>query len=111
MRLDQFVHVELESWLTARANVSVFCPSTSGTCSSCRLKNMYIYGRQGTCLPWFLLSSHQDLFASNMRYLKASSVLYALSCCIKLAMAVASTDSYRDADFGQTGYLPNHNMV
>lgn len=24
--------------------------------------------------------------------------------------AVASTDSYTDADIGQSGYLPNHNM-
>lgn len=29
---------------------------------------------------------------------------------IHYVSAVASTDSYTDADVGQSGYLPNHNM-
>ena len=32
------------------------------------------------------------------------------ACLVPWAAAVAPTDSYRDADIGQTGYLPNHNM-
>ena len=40
--------------------------------------------------------------------------LYALTAfaaaLIPYVIAVASTDSYTDADVGQSGYLPNHNM-
>ena len=40
--------------------------------------------------------------------------LYALTAFVAAlipnAIAVASTDSYSDADIGQSGYLPNHNM-
>ncbi|KAH0046468.1 hypothetical protein KCU78_g6, partial [Aureobasidium melanogenum] len=45
-----------------------------------------------------------------MKFSWTSSALWVLTCCIDYAAAVASTDSYRDADVAQTGYLPNHNM-
>ena len=34
---------------------------------------------------------------------------FAAALVVRVA-AVASTDSYTDADIGQSGYLPNHNM-
>lgn len=40
---------------------------------------------------------------------RISLVALAVSC-LQQASALAPTDSYRDADQGQSGYLPNHNM-
>ena len=44
-----------------------------------------------------------------MRFLPSVLAAFAVVCIPRVA-AVAPTDSYRDADAAQSGYLPNHNM-
>jgi iron transport multicopper oxidase len=44
-----------------------------------------------------------------MRSFFSAAVVLA-TACIQAVVAVAPTDEYRDADAGQSGYLPNHNL-
>jgi hypothetical protein len=62
---------------------------------------------QVTCLE----QTHSQTNPAIMKFSWTGCVLWALTCCVEYAAAVASTDTYSDADLAQTGYLPNHNMV
>jgi hypothetical protein len=39
-----------------------------------------------------------------------SAVVLIATAWVQAVVAVAPTDEYRDADVGQSGYLPNHNL-
>lgn len=45
-----------------------------------------------------------------MRLQLSSMATCAFFSIVPAVLGLASTDSYRDADAGQSGYLPNHNM-